>query len=589
MKKTARGLLSCLLAAVVFVSGITVLRVPAGAETWGGILTYGPTDDGTGIVIMQCSFTASGTVTVPEQIGGVNVVEIAGGAFLYHQNVTGIVIPDTVSKIGVNAFLGTGWYDSLSDGPVYAGKVLYAYKGTMPEDTVITVANGTLSIVDSCFSSCANLAGIVLDGALLSIGTGAFYNCTSLTEIELPVSLKIIGGQAFQGCTSLESVTVNSDVEFVGADAFSDTPWFNSRQTGPLYIGKAFYKYCGTMPDDTDYIIADGTVSVTESAFSECTGLSSITIPASVTDIGSYAFIGCVGLESITVNADNEYYTSVSNVLFNKDMSTLILYPTASSASSYNIPDGVVTVEAAAFYQAQSLAEITVSDSVEVISSGSFAGCTSLTSITFPKSIKLIDEMAFMECAFLADVTVYGNETVIQQTAFYNCSASLVIHGYTGSTSEALVNAAEGTATFDAFGTLTCQTLDASGAYIRGLTPLSTVGEFAALLAVGEGNTAEYIVGGVSVTDTGVPAGTGTEVIVKDAQGNLLDCRAVVIAGDVSGDSVADALDLITIDLARSGNVTLTGAYRAAALENYSFADDISESDYLYVQSLALS
>ena len=554
-----------------------------------GDLTYAFTSDGSGIIIQWCSFSASGTVTIPEKINGTDVVEISGGAFLYRSAVTNIVIPDSVTKIGVNAFLGTGWHDSLSDGPVYAGKVLYSYKGTMPENTVITIAQGTLSVVDSAFSARENLTGVVFADSVRYIGSCAFSDCTALSAAVLPGSLVSIGSQAFSNCTSLSSVTVNSDIAFIGSEAFLNTPWLNSQPAGPLYVGKTLYKYCGKAQAGTALVINAGTLSITEAALLGCTGISSISIPASVADIGFSAFMGCSSLESVTVDSGNTHFLSLTGVLFDKNMYSILLYPAAMAGASYTIPDGVCVIDVAAFYQAQNLTEVNIPDSVLLIFGGAFAECALLESITLPKRLSFLDEAAFMSCPNLLSVSAYCNELIMQESTFYDSNPGLVIHSYSGSGAEAVVNTLDGAVSFEAFGGLSSQTLDAAGAYIKGLPRLSTLADFSDLLTTGDGNTLLYSRKGVPVTDTGALAGTGTEVTVFNSAGAMIDYRTLVIPGDVSGDSVTDALDLITVELALSGNVVLEGAYRAAVLENYSFTDDISASDYAYVERLALS
>jgi hypothetical protein len=94
-----------------------------------------------------------------------------------------MMIPDSVTSIGQDAFLGTAWYEAQANGLVYAGKVAYKYKGTMPANTSITLLAGTKGIADQAFQNCSGLTSITIPAGVTSIGDYAFNNCTALTTI----------------------------------------------------------------------------------------------------------------------------------------------------------------------------------------------------------------------------------------------------------------------------------------------------------------------------------------------------------------------------------------------------------------------
>ena len=187
-----------------------------------------------------------------------SVTSIGDYAFGDCTGLTSITIPNSVTSIGLCAFDGTAWYDNQPDGLVYAGNVAYKYKGTMPNDTSVTIKEGTVGIAGSAFSGCTGLTSIEIPNSVTSIGDGAFDDCTGLTSVTIPNSVTSIGKDAFYGCTGLTSITIPNSVTSIGEEAF-----------------------CG------------------------CTGLTSITIPNSVTSIGEWAFYGCTGLTSMTVEATN--------------------------------------------------------------------------------------------------------------------------------------------------------------------------------------------------------------------------------------------------------------------------------------------
>ena len=198
---------------------------------------------------------------------------------------------------------------------------------------------------------------------VISIGGLAFYECSSLTSVTIPNSVTRIDYKAFFGCTSLISITIPNSVEIISGSAF-------------------------------DY----------------CTSLTSINIPNSVIDISFCPFSGCTSLTSISVSPNNKYYASQDGVLFNKNKTTLIRYPSKNARTSYTIPSsvamigslafrdgrtltsvtipyGVATIDSCAFYKCKSLKNVSISDSVTKINRGAFEDCSSLTSVIIPKNI----------------------------------------------------------------------------------------------------------------------------------------------------------------------------------------------------------
>ena len=210
-----------------------------------------------------------------------SVTSIGDYAFGDCTGLTSITIPNSVTSIGLCAFDGTAWYDNQSDGLVYAGNVAYKYKGTMPNNTSVTIKEGTVAITPAAFLGCTGLTSVTIPNGVTSIGKEAFYGCTGLTSIEIPNSVTSIGDGAFSDCTGLTSVTIPNSVTSIGKDAF--------------------YGCTGL----TSITIPNSVTSIGEDAFCGCTGLTSITIPNSFTSIGEWAFYGCTGLTSMTVEATN--------------------------------------------------------------------------------------------------------------------------------------------------------------------------------------------------------------------------------------------------------------------------------------------
>ena len=244
-----------------------------------------------------------------------SVTSIGDNAFEDCTSLTNVVIGNSVTSIGDYAFNATAWYYNQSDGVVYAGKVLYKYKGTMPSNTSITIKDGTLGIVDRAFEYCSGLTSIEIPNSVTSIGDHAFAYCYGLTSIEIPNSVTSIGDYAFFCCYGLTSITIPNSVTSIEDYAFYNCTGITSITipNSVTSIGYYAFQYCTGL---TNVVIGNSVTYIGDGAFSGCTGLTSITIPNSVIYIGWGAFENCTGLTSITSLIPAEYLFAIDSDVF---------------------------------------------------------------------------------------------------------------------------------------------------------------------------------------------------------------------------------------------------------------------------------
>ena len=157
--------------------------------------------------------------------------------------------------------------------------------------------------------------------------------------------------------------------------------------------------------DGVEYVVA----SLGASCFKDCSGLTSITIPSSVTSLGAFCFKGCDGLTSITIPSS---VTSLGESCFEW----------CSGLTSITIPSSVTSLGYECFWNCSGLTSITIPSSVTSLGESCFDGCSGLTSITIPSSVTSLDDHCFDGCSGLTSITIPSSVTSLGVSCFYGCS-----------------------------------------------------------------------------------------------------------------------------------------------------------------------
>lgn len=305
-------------------------------------------------------------------------------------------------------WFGNLCYETTSDSTVCVTYQRLLYYGTENNYNKLTSVTIPSSIHDS--GKTYRVTGI---------GDYTFDGCKGLTSITIPDGITYIGQDAFRGCTGLTSITMPNSVTSVAKDVLDDTQWYKNQSDGLVYINNILYKYKGTMPNNTNVIIKEGTAAICSYAFSDYTGLTSISIPNSVTGIGEHVFSGCSGLTSIVVESGNTIYDSRNNCNAIIETATNTLM---HGCGTTIIPNSVTSIGYRAFFGCTGLTSITIPNSVTSIDTYAFSDCTHLTSVTIPNSVTSIGSGAFQKCKGLTSVIIgNNNELKIESYAFVEC------------------------------------------------------------------------------------------------------------------------------------------------------------------------
>ncbi len=376
--------------------------------------------------IGECAFMDSGLtyISIPE-----NIKTIGEGAFARLFSLSDFFVEDGNSEFRVdNRILYSKDMTRLLSCPPYA------ISGSFE------VPYGVERIDSYAFSNCYSLNSINLPETLTTIGDEAFSNCSSLNSIYIPNSVESIGKRAFSscgfnyfsvpsgitqisegmlsGCWSLNDVYMHNGITKIDSNAFSGSPLsgvFNFPKS-LKEIGANAFSSCQI---SGDVKLPDGLEKIGERAFLHCQNINQIYIPSSVVSIGEAAFV-CQNLSAVNVDEENSAYVEVDGALYNKDKTSLLLYPRWKRGTLV-VPDGVKRIESYAFYRSN-LSCVILPDGLTYIGQDAFTECPELVRIRIPDSVTSIGMSAFSNNALLKSVGLPDGITEIPGNAFSNCT-----------------------------------------------------------------------------------------------------------------------------------------------------------------------
>ena len=296
-------------------------------------------------------------------------------------NVTWKIVGDTLTFSGSGAmdeFIDMAWYSYRND----------IYNVVIEEG--ITYLSHELLCGLKWFSS------VKIPDSVTSVGVLIFSNCTGLETVEIGKGLKSITPSAFSNCRNLEEIIVSPENENL---ASAGGVLFNKDKTNLIYFPNGWFDKENIGENEGNY-----------------------TIPDTVTEITDGALNGKLYLKNFYTN-ENSAYTAENGVLFNKDKTELVRYPSGNERSTYIIPESVQNIYESAFSYAENLADVTLPQNISKLADNTFSYCTNLKSIEIPKNVTEIGSYAFSDCSNLEKAVLHDGIVALGSGVFSQCGA----------------------------------------------------------------------------------------------------------------------------------------------------------------------
>lgn len=378
-------------------------------------------------------------IEIPSEINGLPVTEVFAQAFENCYSLASVIIPDSITNIGYNAFKGTGIYNDLNNwenGVLYIGNYLVEVDKDISGTCYIK--DGTKHIAYGAFRECINLTSVIIPDSVTDISGRIFYGCSNLAEIVLPDNLTNIGEFAFAYCNNLTEVIIPDSVTSIDTGAFSNCSNLSyiNLPDSITNIGDSAFSKCVSL---TSVAIPDSITTVGSYMFDGCSNLIEIVLPDGLTSIGRFTFDDCINLEYIDIP---ENVTSIGMFAFNNTgiykninnwqdgvlyIGNNLIRADENISGTYEIKSDTHCIAQYAFGNCVNLKEIIMPDSVISICDSAFSRCINLTNITMSNSLQYIDYQAFYCCYALKSITIPSSVIQISSSAFDSTNLENII------------------------------------------------------------------------------------------------------------------------------------------------------------------
>ena len=352
------------------------------------------------------------------------LTEIQDGAFENAKALVNVTLPETLTKMGNNVFSGCSALKEIYL-PALETLGLYTFRGASKLEKVVFHADATTT--GKYTFTGTPVKEVTLGEKITVIEDGLFYQASAIESVTLPAGVTEIKENAFAETRRLTTVNGLDKVVTIGAQAFFNSGLTALHLDSAETIGYGAFASEGRNGEDiaASYKEVYMPVAQTIGAYAFLNGsMASLTLPASVKEIGAGAFASADNLATITVAADNTNFFADDNVLYryiNKAEGEyeIVCYPAArvvdGEVKSYSIKDGTVLVQAYAFYglNKDALSKVVLPYSVNAIGDAAFFK-SGITEYTF-ESIKA----PILETVYRADVEQTIEDLATEATTAY--------------------------------------------------------------------------------------------------------------------------------------------------------------------------
>ena len=323
--------------------------------------------------------------------------------------------------------------------------------------------NPVTSIGSQAFKNRDKLTSVTFNSSITTIGSEAFYKCSKINEIKIPKNVQKLGSYSFEDCTALTSVEVPCDVQY-GTCAFrncsnienvyikvgnttemrylnTESSGFSGNSSNNIYGTTWRYAKQGVVVD-----IENGVTKIGINHFRTSTKVGQIKIPASVTTIDNSAFYGMTQMTKQTRVVTGENILTIPDTVTN--MGTYVCngcsnmeeyevpkamidskiinegtYGETKISSLASVPSEIETIGAYAFSSCSSFEEIIIPSTVKTIGSNAFSKCTNTENITINNGVETIGDYVFSKCSKINEIKIPKSVKKIGGYSFENCTA----------------------------------------------------------------------------------------------------------------------------------------------------------------------
>ncbi|UTC62392.1 leucine-rich repeat protein [Treponema sp. OMZ 787] len=296
-------------------TGLTSITLPKSLTTIGSS-AFGGCTGLESIDLSSCtSLTTIGSHAFEGCTGKINLdlssctslTTIGSQAFADFTGLTSITLPKNLTTIGSSAFGGCTGLESINLSSCTSLTTIgyVAFSGCTDLKNVNLSSCTSLTKIDyGAFQECTDLENVNLSGCtkLTKIDEWTFFRCTRLTSITLPANLNVIAGYAFKKCNNLKSISLPEKLTIIGDETFGDCTGLENVDLSSckeLTLIAGSFSGCGNLKN-VDLSYCEKLNIISSNSFKDCTGLTSISFPASLTKIRSNAFSGCTKLTTAT-------------------------------------------------------------------------------------------------------------------------------------------------------------------------------------------------------------------------------------------------------------------------------------------------